>query len=457
MMNFSKMLHRQPPSYEKKAQYKFGKTLGAGTYGIVREAEHPTEGKVAIKIILKKNVKGNEQMVWDELDMLRNMHHKHIVKFVDGFESRDKYYIVTELATGGELFDRICEQGKFTEKDAAETIRQVLSAVDYLHHNKVVHRDLKPENLLYLSREAHSDLVLADFGIAKMMDRGEEALKTMAGSFGYAAPEVMLKQGHSYPVDMWSLGVITYTLLCGYSPFRSESMADLIEECQSGQVVFHDRYWKDVSSDAKEFIMHLLQPNPAKRWTSQQALKHVWLTGKTATDRDLLPELRAYHAKAKLRRGIELVKLANRIEALKTQEEDPENSDLPSDAVAAADASVLPGNVPASLVPGGGIGAAAPGQKRTLSKTIKGAIFREVVLAKVREMKQVEKEAEEERTIADEALQKSEDHHHHHHHHHHHSHHSGSAGSSRHGSTSGRGGEGEHRHHHSSSHHGESQ
>jgi calcium/calmodulin-dependent protein kinase I len=433
-MNFSKMLHLQPPTYGKKAEYRFGVTLGAGTYGIVREAEHPVKGKVAVKIILKKNVRGNEQMVYDELKMLRNMDHKHIVKFVDDFESRDKYYIVTELATGGELFDRICEQGKYTEKDAAETIRQVLCAVDYLHHNQVVHRDLKPENLLYRSKDAHSDLVLADFGIAKMMDRDEEALRTMAGSFGYAAPEVMLKQGHSYPVDMWSLGVITYTLLCGYSPFRSESMADLIEECLSGQVVFHDRYWKDVSNEAKEFIMHLLQPKPAKRWSSQQALKHVWLTGKTATDRDLLPELRAYHAKAKLRRGIELVKLANRIEALKTQE-DPENSDLPSDSIAAADASGVPTDVPASLVPGG--------QKRSLSKTIKGAIFREVVLAKVREMKQVEKEALEEKTITDDALHKTdekEQHHHHHHHHHQadseHRHHHSNNSSSHHGSNS---------------------
>jgi calcium/calmodulin-dependent protein kinase I len=91
----------------------------------------------------------------------------------------------------------------------------------------------------------------------------------MAGSFGYAAPEVMLKQGHGKPVDIWSLGVITYTLLCGYSPFRSENLADLIDECQAGQVVFHERYWKDVSQDAKEFIGLLLQPDPRDRPTAR--------------------------------------------------------------------------------------------------------------------------------------------------------------------------------------------
>ncbi|KAK0631984.1 calcium/calmodulin-dependent protein kinase [Immersiella caudata] len=376
--NMLNRLHGQPDSYDKKSKYRFGRTLGAGTYGIVREADGP-DGRVAVKIILKKNVRGNEQMVLDELDLLQRLKHPHIVKFVDWFESRDKYYIVTELATGGELFDRICEQGKFTEKDASQTIKQVLGAVNYLHRNNVVHRDLKPENLLYLTKAPNSDLVLADFGIAKMLDTKDEVLTTMAGSFGYAAPEVMLKQGHGKAVDMWSLGVITYTLLCGYSPFRSENLQDLIDECSSAQVVFHERYWKDVSDDAKDFILKLLQPKPEDRWSSERALSHPWLSGENATDHNLLPEIKAYLTKARLRRGIELVKLANRIEALKMQEDDPENSDIPRDSTLAADQSRVPSSPdkPAS-------------EKRTLSKTIKGAIFREVVLAKVREMKEQE-------------------------------------------------------------------
>jgi calcium/calmodulin-dependent protein kinase I len=198
---------------------------------------------------------------------------------------------VTQLATGGELFDRICEKGRFTEKDASGTIRQVLEAVDYLHQNDVVHRgqcqtwlshsspywppcpDLKPENLLYLTKADDSTLVLADFGIAKHLDSPDGVLKTMAGSFGYAAPEVMLKKGHSKPVDMWSLGVITYTLLCGYSPFRSENLTDLIEETKHGRVVFHERYWKDVSKEAKDFIMTLLVPKPENRATSAVRLQ----------------------------------------------------------------------------------------------------------------------------------------------------------------------------------------
>lgn len=401
-------LHGQPESYEKKAKYRFGRTLGAGTYGIVREAEGP-DGLVAIKIILKKNVRGNERMVLDELEMLQRLKHPHIVKFVDWFESRDKYYIVTELATGGELFDRICQQGKFTEKDASQTIKQVLDAVDYLHRNNVVHRDLKPENLLYLTTAPDSDLVLADFGIAKMLGSKDEVLKTMAGSFGYAAPEVMLKQGHGKPVDMWSLGIITYTLLCGYSPFRSENIQDLIDECCACNVVFHERYWRGVSDDAKDFILKLLRAKPEERWTSEQALAHPWLSGKNATDHNLLPEIRAYLARARLRRGIEKVKLANRIEALKMQEEDPDNSDMPTDATLAADQSARfsPSNGTGSSSAGAGdSGGAGEPAKRRLSKAIKGAIFREVVLAKVREMKQQEETLKVTGEAAQEAAKK---------------------------------------------------
>lgn len=271
--------------------------------------------------------------------------------------------------------------------------------------------DLKPENLIYLTSDPDSDLVLADFGIAKMLDTKDEVLTTMAGSFGYAAPEVMLKKGHGKPVDMWSLGVITYTLLCGYSPFRSENLQDLIEECSSAKVIFHERYWKDVSDDAKNFINTLLQPNPDNRATSsvslpecpfscgmltpiQEALEHPWLSGKNATEHNLLPEIRAYMAKARLRRGIEIIKLANRIEALKMHEDEedetPDEFDGPADSKAAASDAVVGGHSSQTQTDVSNKPAPAPGAKRSLSAITKRAIFREIVLAKVREMKEEE-------------------------------------------------------------------
>jgi calcium/calmodulin-dependent protein kinase I len=237
-------------------------------------------------------------------------------------------------------------------------------------------------------------LVLADFGIAKTLDGPGAVLTSMAGSFGYAAPEVMLKQGHGKAVDMWSLGVITYTLLCGYSPFRSENLADLVDECRSGRIIFHERYWKDVSKDAKDFIMALLQPDPKRRSTSQEALTHIWLTGETASEHDLLPEIRSYLAKLKLKRGIELVKLANRIDALKMQENDeeadsPDANDIPANAQNAAGLAVK--NQTRGVSPGRGLATNEAHEKRHLSNAAKSAIFREVVLAKVREMKDKEK------------------------------------------------------------------
>lgn len=274
--------------------------------------------------------------------------------------------------------------------------------------------DLKPENLLYLTAAPDSPLVLADFGIAKMLDSPEEVLTTMAGSFGYAAPEVMLKQGHGKAVDMWSLGVITYTLLCGYSPFRSENLPDLIEECRNGRIVFHERYWRDVSQDAKDFILSLLQPDPSKRPTSEEALRHPWLKGETASDHNLLPEIKAYMAKARLKRGIEIIKLANRIEALKMQEDEEDDIPSPGEVSGEKDNSrstsgtaafpSLPGSEAKQPTVTATETSEGATKKRSLSKVARGAIFREVVLAKVREMK----DQEEREKVEREALEKAE-------------------------------------------------
>jgi calcium/calmodulin-dependent protein kinase I len=292
---------------------------------------------------------------------------------------------------------------------------EVCVSVDYMLYpfNTFIQSDLKPENLLYLTKDPKSALVLADFGIAKMLEHPTDVLTSMAGSFGYAAPEVMLKQGHGKAVDMWSMGVITYTLLCGYSPFRSENLPDLIDECRSGRIVFHERYWKDVSKDAKDFILTMLEPDPSQRATAQEALKHRWLEGDTASDHNLLPEIKAYMAKARLRRGIEIVKLANRIEALKIQEDEEEDiADVPADPAKAAAQAVgytSTSEFPTLEVPESGeavSGDAATGatKKRSLSKVARGAIFREVVLAKVRE----QKDQEEAQKVEREAIARAE-------------------------------------------------
>lgn len=323
----------QPVSYARKTKYTFGKTLGAGSFGIVRYArDNESNEEVAVKIILKKALKGNEVFVIDELKLLQELQHSHIVGFRDWFESKDKFYIVTQLATGGELFDRIIQQGRFTEHDASLVIVQMLEALEYLHDKNIVHRDLKPENILYLTPEPNSNVVLADFGIAKRLQSADEKLTSSAGSFGYAAPEVIIGNGHGKPCDIWSLGVITYTLLCGYSPFRSENVQDFISEVKNNNaIIFHADYWKDVSKDARRFIIKTLQFNPDNRPIAKDLLNDPWLVSIASEHRetDLLPNLKqGFNAKLKFKQAIEVVKLSNRINKLKeiqTEEDDDPN------------------------------------------------------------------------------------------------------------------------------------
>lgn len=326
-------LSGQPESYERKANFTFGRTLGAGSFGLVRYASNNTTGEdVAIKIIIKKALKGNAQLVIDELELLQLLNHPHIVGFRDWFESRDKFYIVTQLATGGELFDRIVQQGRFTEHDAAIVIVQILEAISYLHKNNIVHRDIKPENVLYLNPLHDSNVVLADFGIAKKLINSDEMITTSAGSFGYAAPEVVEGLEHGKPCDIWSLGVVTYTILCGYSPFRAEDASDFIAEVKNNNaVVFHAEYWKSVSKDARRFIIKALQYNPDDRATAGELLADPWLVHVAAAhkDEDLLPNLKQhFNGKLKFRQVIEMVKLNNRIKKLRElqshEDEDPD-------------------------------------------------------------------------------------------------------------------------------------
>ncbi|ORY36783.1 Pkinase-domain-containing protein, partial [Neocallimastix californiae] len=262
-------------------EYKTKRVIGVGTYGVVKEAVHiPTGRAVALKIIKKSVIKEHhkEGMVERELNILKKIRHPHIVEFIDYFETKSKYYIVFELATGGELFDRICQKRKFTEKDAAIVITTVVGAVSFLHARGIVHRDIKPENLLYRNNSPNSDLLLCDFGISKMIESPEEMLTTVCGSPGYTAPEILKHEPYSKPVDMWSIGVITYTLLCGYSPFH---YADDIDQLRNaichGRYTFDNIYWAYISRYAKDFIKSLLQVQPKKRLTADEALQHTWL------------------------------------------------------------------------------------------------------------------------------------------------------------------------------------
>lgn len=268
---------KKTPTVEDK--YILKDVLGTGAFSQVRLAESKEHaGELyAIKVIDKKALKGKEDSLENEIRVLRRLDHPNVVKLLEAYESKSYVYLVMELVTGGELFDRIVEKGSYTEKDAADLIRQVLSAVAYMHSSGVVHRDLKPENLLYHSPDEDSKIMISDFGLSKMEDSG--IMATACGTPGYVAPEVLAQKPYGKEVDVWSIGVISYILLCGYPPFYDENDANLFAQILKGEFEFDPPYWDDISLEAKEFIRKLMCVDVDKRLTCEEALDHAWITG----------------------------------------------------------------------------------------------------------------------------------------------------------------------------------
>ncbi|KAI9852553.1 MAG: hypothetical protein M1838_000421 [Thelocarpon superellum] len=308
------------PPQVQPCRYKTGKTLGAGSYSVVKECVHIDSGRYyAAKVINKRLMAGREHMVRNEIAVLKkvSMGHQNILTLVDYFETMNNLYLVTDLALGGELFDRICRKGSYYESDAADLIRATLSAVAYLHDHGIVHRDLKPENLLFRTPEDNADLLIADFGLSRIMDEEQfHVLTTTCGTPGYMAPEIFKKTGHGKPVDIWAIGVITYFLLCGYTPFDRDSN---LEEMQAILVADYSfspiEYWRGVSEQARDFIRSCLTIDPSRRLTSHEALSHPFLAEQTPDkEADLLPTVKKnFNARRTLHAAIDTIRAINKL------------------------------------------------------------------------------------------------------------------------------------------------
>ncbi|XP_040927525.1 calcium/calmodulin-dependent protein kinase IGb [Betta splendens] len=264
--------------------FEFMEELGSGAFSEVYMVKERKTGKMfAMKCVKKKQKR--DLNLENEIAVLRRIKHENVVGMEDFYESQTHYYLVMQLVTGGELFDRILDRGVYSEKDASRVIQQVLEAVSYLHQNGIVHRDLKPENILCYSHDENSKIMISDFGLSKMAESG--VMSTACGTPGYVAPEVLAQKPYSKAVDCWSTGVITYILLCGYPPFYEDNETRLFSKIMKAQYEFDSPFWDAISESAKDFIRNMMQKDPKMRYTTEQALRHPWITGKTARSQDI--------------------------------------------------------------------------------------------------------------------------------------------------------------------------
>ncbi|CEO99397.1 Protein kinase domain-containing protein [Plasmodiophora brassicae] len=299
--------------------YEIKEKLGTGSFAVVKRATSKKDGKdYAIKIVKKKNLNAEElATIHEEVEIMHRIEHPNVVALIEIFDTPKSLYMVLELLVGGELFERIVAKGSYSEREASHLIKSLTEAIKYLHSIGIVHRDLKPENLLYATNEDDSSIKITDFGLAKYMTSASGPMTTACGTPGYVAPEILKNEPYDGAVDLWSIGVILYILLCGFPPFYDESAAVLYAQIKRGDYDFPDPYWTEISPEAKELVSRLLTVDPKKRATCDEVLSHPWIAGNKATDKKLGPhhqkKMREFNARRKLRRGINMVIAVNKL------------------------------------------------------------------------------------------------------------------------------------------------
>jgi len=291
--------------------YMLGELLGKGGFGQVNRVTNIATGEVwAVKMISKATFstsKDTESMKLETELMKRVRGHPNVVELKDVFEDRAFYYIVMELCLGGELMDRIVDHQHFSEKVAAAYFRQMLQGVKHCHDNLVVHRDLKPENFLFDALGPAAVLKLTDFGLSCGIKSPDEIITEACGSAYYIAPEVF-KRRFTKACDVWSCGIILYLMLSGTVPFgyEAEEEMQVYESIQRDTLKLESRVWNHVSASARELVCGLLEKDPAKRYTLEEALAHPWTMGEAASDsaidRAVVKSMLAFNARNKFKK-----------------------------------------------------------------------------------------------------------------------------------------------------------
>ena len=255
--------------------------LGHGQYGAVREANKivsvgsPLKGKTyAIKSILKNRM--NVVMLRRELEVMSILDHPNIIRLYEAYEDEQYVHIVMEYCAGGDVAERIIDNGKFSECEAARIMEKLLGAVHYLHLHQISHRDLKAENFLYDSQAPDSQIKIADFGMSAKVGTSQR-MQSLAGTPYYLAPEI-LKGSYTKNCDIWSLGVFLYFILSGSHPFRGSDLDDIFEKLSIGAIKFDGKEWATISKSAIDLISQMLVVDPRKIIGIKRALSHPWFS-----------------------------------------------------------------------------------------------------------------------------------------------------------------------------------
>jgi len=250
--------------------------------------------------------------------------HPNLVTFREIFEGPEHFFVVLELVTGGELFDRIIELQRYSEKDAVHVMCQALAGLKHMHDKKIAHRDLKPENLLLSSKEPGATVKVADFGFATKVTTDHELLQ-LVGTPPYFAPELSalrdetVNVGYGRPVDVWSMGVILYILLSGIHPFQIADEDLMLDNIQNGKWNWVGPNWPRISAEAKDLIVNMMTLDPNNRYTIDQCLTHTWMTAGMASSEDLskvADEIKKMQAKKRLKAMVNAVLAQQRMKRL---------------------------------------------------------------------------------------------------------------------------------------------
>ncbi|KAM5193033.1 death-associated protein kinase 1 [Mantella aurantiaca] len=306
--------------------YEIGEELGSGQFAVVKKCQEKSTGvHYAAKFIKKRRTKSSRRGVTRddierEVNILKEIRHPNVITLHEVYENKADVILILELVAGGELFDFLAEKESLSEEEATEFLKQILNGVNYLHSLHIAHFDLKPENIMLLDRNAPKTRIkIIDFGLAHKID-SENEFKNIFGTPEFVAPEIVNYEPLGLESDMWSIGVITYILLSGASPFLGETKQETLANISAVSYEFEDEFFSSTSDLAKDFIRRLLVKDPKKRMTIQDSLNHSWIKPKDtqqALSRKAsavnMEKFKKFAARRKWKQSVRLISLCQRL------------------------------------------------------------------------------------------------------------------------------------------------